>query len=306
MHENVKLKLSKCSFAQKSVRYLGHILSENKILPLNDNLKSIKEYPNPKNVKMVQQFLGKVNYYYKFIPNATKLLNPLYKLLSKDNKFLWTEECILFTDASKIGLGAVLKQKQSNGKLHPIGYFSKKLLPYQTNYSVSEIECLAIIESINFWHHYLYGSKFTVYSDHNCLKWLKSIKKPNSRLFNWSLKLSQYDFEIKYMRGNANLEADALSRNPIDETHEREEHLKIVNLLTKNELIESQTQAFPSKNLLPKRCKYENDLIIRVKNNFHKVLVPENLRSKLIEKFHNSFGHIGTKKMLKLISTCFY
>ncbi len=86
------------------------------------------------------------------------------------------------------------------------------------------------------WHHYLYGSKFTVYSDHNCLKLLKSIKKPNSRLFNWLLKLSQYDFEIEYMRGNANLETDALSRNLIDETHEREEHLKIINLFTKNEL----------------------------------------------------------------------
>jgi hypothetical protein len=93
IHENIKLKLSKCSFAQKRVKYLGHILSENKIIPLNDNLKSIKEYPNPKNVKMVQQFLGKVNYYYKFIPNATKLLNPLYKLLSKNTKFLWTDEC---------------------------------------------------------------------------------------------------------------------------------------------------------------------------------------------------------------------
>jgi hypothetical protein len=100
------------------------------------------------------------------------------------------------------------------------------------------------------------------------------------------------------MRGNGNLEADALSRNPIDETHEREEHLKIVNLLTKNELIESQTQVFPSKNSLPKHCKYENDLIYRVKDNFHKVLVPENLRFKLIVKFHYSFGHVGTKKCL--------
>ncbi len=69
----------------KSLKYLGHILSENKIIPINDNLKSMKEYQNPKNVKMVQQFLGKLNYYYKFFSNATKLLNPLYKLLSKQN-----------------------------------------------------------------------------------------------------------------------------------------------------------------------------------------------------------------------------
>jgi hypothetical protein len=68
--------------------------------------------------------------------------------------------------------------------------------------------------------------------------------------------------------------------------------------LTKNELIESQTQAFPSKNSLPKHCKYENDLITRVKDNFHNVLVPEILKSKLIVKFYYSFGHVGTKKCL--------
>ncbi len=170
--ENIKLKLSKCSFSRKQVKYLGHIVSKNTIRPLSDNIKSIQNFPIPSHVKNVQQFLGKVNYYHRFIPNAPKLLNPLYKLIKKGSKFIWTkecndsfnaikcfltsspvlaiynpnEECILYTDASKIGLGAVLKQKQSDNKLHPIGYFSKKLLSYQQNYSITELEYLAIID----------------------------------------------------------------------------------------------------------------------------------------------------------------
>jgi hypothetical protein len=99
--EKVKLKLSKCSFAQKSVKYLGHTLSKNQIKPLNDNLIAINEFPIPKNIKMIQQFLGKVNYYHRFIPSATKILNPLYNLLKKDNKFLWTESCQKCFDSIK-------------------------------------------------------------------------------------------------------------------------------------------------------------------------------------------------------------
>jgi len=329
--ENIKLKLSKCSFSQKRVKYLGHIISKNKVRPLSDNINAINDFPTPLTVKNVQQFLGKVNYYHKFIPNVPKLLNPLYQLLHKNSKFIWTkecdqsfntiknflistpilaiynpnEECILYTDASKVGLGAVLKQKQSDNKLHPIGYFSKKLLKYQNNYSITELECLAIIESIEYWHHYLYGKKFTVITDHNALKWLKTIKKPNSRLFNWSLKLSQYDFDIKYQSGKNNIEADTLSRNPITDSNESKEYLKIVNLLTKDELINAQKECYPNFKELPKKCKVENDLIVRLKNNFRKVLVPEKLRFKLIDNFHINFGHLGTKKILQLISKCY-
>ena len=220
---------------------MGHNITKNIFTPINDNLIAIKNFPKPTKVKHIQQFLGKVNYYHKFIPNACKTLEPLYSLLRKNNSFEWTDkcessfqnikqyliskpilsiynplkECILFTDASKVGIGAVLKQIQSDGQLHPVAYFSKKLLKYQTNYDITELECLAIVEAIDYWHHYLYGKKFIIYSDHNSLRWLKSVKKPNSRLFNWSLKLSQYDFNIKYIPGKNNPESDCLSLNPV-------------------------------------------------------------------------------------------
>ena len=320
--ENIKLKLSKCQFAQSSVKYLGHNIAKNKYSPINDNLISLKNIPKPKCLKDLEKFLGKVCYYYKFIPNAFKILKPLYDLKKKDVKFIWcskcdnafetiikylcsvpvlaihdpNKECYLYTDASGIGIGAVLKQIQDDNQLHPIGYFSRKLLDYQKNYAITELEALAIVEAIEFWHHYLYPRKFTIFTDHMPLKFIRSIKKPNSRIFKWSLKLSQYDYvEIKYVPGKYNNEPDVLSRYPVLEPSDNTDHLRIVNLIERTELIENQKQFI---NELPKHCKLENDLIIRQKDKLRKVFVPNLLENKILTKFHIEFGHIGAKKML--------
>ena len=126
-----------------------------------------------------------------------------------------SEPLYLYTDASKIGIGAVLKQKNvASNKLHPVGYFSRKILHYQKNYSVTELEFLSIVSALDFWHHYLYGRKFTIITDHFALKYLREIKKPGSRLFNWSLKLDQYDYDVTHTPGSLDTEADCLSRNP--------------------------------------------------------------------------------------------
>ena len=222
--EEVKFKLSKCHIAEQRVTYLGHDISENEIRPTKDHIIAIQNFPIPRNKKSLQQLLGKINFNRKFIPNASKNLNPLYELLKINKNFEWTDDCqkafdqikhilttepvlkifnpqkscSLLTDASKIGIGAVLKQESDEDKqLHPVAYFSKKLLSYQQNYSISELECLAIVESLEYFHHYLYGTKFIVITDHQALKYLHKMKKPNSRLFKWALKLSQYDFTIE-------------------------------------------------------------------------------------------------------------
>lgn len=200
--------------------------------------------------------------------------------------------CYLFTDASKFGVGAVLKQPQVDKQLHPIGYFSKKLLQYQKNYSSTELECLAIIESIEYWHHYLYGKKFTVITDHQALRWLRNIKKPNSRLFNWSLRLSQYDFNVEYRPGKLNQEADCLSRNPFQDEEDYG-----VNLLDIKEL---ETES--AKLEVPKHFTRGHNLIIQRRRTLPKVYVPPTLQQKLIENAHLKFGHIGTQKLMDLLS----
>ncbi|RWS23463.1 Retrotransposable element Tf2 protein type 1-like protein, partial [Leptotrombidium deliense] len=226
---------------------------------------------------------------------------PLYKQLKKNAKFEWGEEqnnafeaakaylcshpilcifnrderCYIYTDASRAGIGGVLKQRQQDGTLRPVAYFSRKLRSYELNYSVPELECLAIIECVICWHHYVYDNEFTVITDHMPLKWLNSIKKPSARLFNWSLKLSQYKFVVVYQKGKNNVEADSLSRSPVTETVQNEEHLKIVNILQKDELIVMQKQLTNTDHL-----KKVDGIFVKQTPLFKKIVIPNAMRNE--------------------------
>ena len=151
--EGFRLKLSKCNFAQSSVKYLGHIIERDSVTPLKDNLIAIKNFPTPTTQKQVRQFIGKINFYNKYNPNFSITLEPLYNLLRKNQKFVWDDKCKItfekmknllcskpilaifdpnlpikiYTDASLQGIGAVLKQIQENGEEKPVAYFSRKL-----------------------------------------------------------------------------------------------------------------------------------------------------------------------------------
>lgn len=153
INEGFRLKLKKCTLAAKSIKYLGHIIENNTVRPVKDNLISIKNFPTPKTQKNIRQFLGKINFYHEYIPKSSIRLDPLHKLLRKDEKFVWSEECEksfkeikellcsqpvleifdkdlpikIYTDALLEGIGAILKQLQHNGKEKPVAYFSKKL-----------------------------------------------------------------------------------------------------------------------------------------------------------------------------------
>ncbi|GFS76831.1 retrovirus-related Pol polyprotein from transposon 17.6 [Trichonephila clavipes] len=118
-------------------------------------------------------------------------------------------------NASKTAISCILKQQKPNGNQHPIAFHSRRLRNYEINYTITELECLAIIDSLDKFHCYLHGSHFTVHTDHNALVWLKNFKIPRVDFFRWSLKVSMYDFDIKYKKGSTNVEADMLTRNPI-------------------------------------------------------------------------------------------
>ena len=150
------MKFTKCVFAKDCVKYLGHIIKNNCIRPQKDNLTAIKNFPTPKTQKNVRQFLGKINFYNKYVKDSAIILDPLHNLLRKNQKFIWTNECEesfdkiklllcsepvlgifdpklkikIYTDASIKGIGAILKQPQENGEEKPIAYFSRKRKPY--------------------------------------------------------------------------------------------------------------------------------------------------------------------------------
>lgn len=180
--EGFRLSLSKCNFAKSKVKYLGHIIENNAIRSIYDNVLPIKEFPQPTTLKQVRQFLGKINFYRSYIQNSSVLLASLHNLLKKNVPFEWNVECkksfnfvknclcskprlaiydpkketVVQTDASLEGIGAVLKQKQENGIFKPVAFFSKKLNEVKKKKKALFLECLAIKESLMYWRHLLY------------------------------------------------------------------------------------------------------------------------------------------------------
>ncbi|CAL9685423.1 unnamed protein product [Knipowitschia caucasica] len=123
---------------------------------------------------------------------------------------------MLQADASQVGAGAVLLQMDGQGVMKPVCFFSKKFNRHQQNYSVIEKEALALIWALQYFRVYLSGSvPLVVYTDHNPLTFLSSLRCPNQRLVRWTLFLQAYDMEIRHIRGRDNFMADALSRAPV-------------------------------------------------------------------------------------------
>ncbi len=235
---NLKIKPSKCLFVARETKFLGFDISIAGIKPCDDKLDAIKNYPVPKNQKGVKRFLGLASYYRKFIRNYSSTVDPINKLLKKGVKFEWSNECqecfnkvigllinppilafpdlnrefCLTTDASCSGLGAVLSQVMDDGEEKVIAYASRTLSDAEKNYSATELECLAVVWATDNFRHYLYGRKFTVWSDHNPLVYLNNAKNKHSKVTRWRLDLAEYNYEIKYKKGIKNTNADALSR----------------------------------------------------------------------------------------------
>lgn len=235
---NLKVQLDKCEFLKKETEFLGHVITPESIRPNPKKIDAILKIPLPKTHKEVKSFLGMIGFYRKFINNLAKLTKPLTACLRKGKRIEHSQEFVqafetcktilcnepilvhpdfskvftLTTDASKFAIGSVLSQ---NGK--PVCYASRTLNPNEINYSVTEKELLAIIWSVKYFRPYLFGRHFLIKTDHRPLKWLESLKEPNSKLVRWKLLLSEYDYEIDYIKGKENYVADTLSRN-IEET----------------------------------------------------------------------------------------
>ena len=239
---DLTLKLQKCSFFKKEITYLGYRISRDGI-SLKDECK-IKKAPRPINVKSLQRFLGTANYFRKFIPNFALTAIPLYALLKKDNKFQWSQDCdnafnkiklaldntatlahpnysksfVLFTDASKSGLGACLCQEGEDGAMRPLGYFSKVLSETQRRYSTTKREGFALISGLRHFQYSLLGYMTIVCTDHKPLVSLFSTKLPqDTALARWSLAIQAFNIIVKYYPGKYNVVADYLSRldNPL-------------------------------------------------------------------------------------------
>ncbi|GFW47695.1 retrovirus-related Pol polyprotein from transposon 17.6 [Trichonephila clavipes] len=230
------LNKDKCPFERDKLKHLGLVISKEGIETDNSKVKAITEMKPPKNSKEVSKFLGMAGWYQKFIPKYADICEPLYRLKKKGAKFNWsteaqdsfdkikralteapvlqlpnfTEQFNLFTDASGVGIGAVLNQNH-----RPIAFASRTLNKAERNYIVTERESLAVIWALNKFKTYFGSLPVKVITDHAALTKLTNGKNLSSRMIRWALKLSEFNIKWEHRSGVQNVVADILSRNPV-------------------------------------------------------------------------------------------
>ena len=242
----LKLKPSKCRFVCEEVEFLGHRITPQGLKTTSRLVSAVQEFPVPKNAKQARQFLGLCSFYRRFIHTFAKIAKPLHQLTKKGAGFEWTTECemafttlkrklceapvlaypsfdrdfSLETDASIDGIGAVLAQTQGDKCLHPVAFASRSLSPPERNYAITDLETLAVVWAVTHFRCYLYGHSITVYTDHSAVRAVLETSSPSGRHARWWTRV--YGCGIKsvtivYRPGKMNLNADALSRNPVGE-----------------------------------------------------------------------------------------
>ncbi|GBM73164.1 Retrovirus-related Pol polyprotein from transposon 17.6 [Araneus ventricosus] len=212
--------------------------------PAEAKIKAVMDFLTPTTKTQIRAFLGLAGYYAHYVKNFSLTAAPLTQSLKgkvKKERVNWTEECnqaftelknrltempvlyapdynrefIVQTDASDLGIGIVLSQRDDKGEEHPVLYLSKKFTDAQRKYGTTEKECAAIIYAIKKLRYYLDGQHFTIETDHNPRVWLNSNAGTNQRLMRWSLALQPFQYKVVHKAGKKHLNADALSRSEI-------------------------------------------------------------------------------------------
>ena len=241
----LQCKVGKCAFFRRTVKYLGHVISPSGVTVDADQVRVIRELPQPRTLTEVRAFLGATGYYRKWVKDYSRIALPLTKLLTKEANLSeewnspacqeavatlkealttapilgfpdFTREMILYTDAASThGIGCILEQNQEKGKV-VLAYWGRQLNRHEKNYGATEQECLAVVSGVKHFRAYLWGRTFRVVTDCSALKWLMTLKEaeggPVGRLARWALKLQEYDFTIEHRPGRINCNADGISR----------------------------------------------------------------------------------------------
>jgi hypothetical protein len=319
------LKQSKCTLAQPSISYLGHIVSSIGVGPDPEKIKAMVEWPAPKNLKQLRGFLGLTGFYRKFVSQYARIAAPLTNLLKRD-AFAWSQDAqsafealkhamtqapvlalpnfdadfIIVTDASGTGMGAVLCQSG-----HPICYYSRKFCPKMLAASTYVRELCAITSAVKKWRAYLLGRKFFIHTDQRSLRELMTqvVQTPEQQFY--LAKLLGYSYEIVYKPGAQNRVADALSRihgptqqclvitiphwdfiQHLQKSFAEDTHLQ--ELLKK---VETSPADFPGFKIIQGMLYFRDKLYIPADSP---------IKALLLTEFHSSQigGHSGVQKTL--------
>ncbi len=347
---NIKFNPDKFQFKVQEATFFGLKWSPLGLRPDEKKIAAITEMDPPRNLTEMQSFMGMINYLNRFSPILAHVSEPLRKLMKHDVEFIWQpehqkafqelkhiitdtpvltyynpeKENVIQCDASLKGLGCVLLQE---GK--PVYYASRSLSDAESRYSNIERELLAACWSLEKLHHYVYGKKALIETDHKPLEsiWKKSIASASPRLQRLLLKMSKYDIEMKYIPGKTNVVADALSRVCSMEQPPRDHDTPMIEI----DAITSTLPASPAKLDEIRQCT-EKDVVlchlkdmvhdgwpnvrsesppdlneywtfredISVENGIvlkgHRIIIPKTLRQQMLNIIHQ--GHLGTEKCL--------
>ncbi|GJS06088.1 putative reverse transcriptase domain-containing protein [Tanacetum coccineum] len=231
--EKLYAKFSKCEFWLQEVQFLGHVVNHNGIHVDPSKIEAVKNWKTHTTPFEIRLFLGLAGYYRRFIANFSKIAKPLTSLTQKNHRYVWgveqeeafqtlknnlcdkpilmlpdgVEDFVVYCDASNQGLGCVLMQR---GKV--IAYASRQLETHEKNYTMHDLELGAIMFALKIWRRYLYGTKSVIYTDHKSLQHIFGQKELNIRQRRCIKLFRDYECEIRYHSGKANVVADALSR----------------------------------------------------------------------------------------------
>lgn len=342
----------KSEFCRTEVRYLGFRVEREGLKVDPAKIQPVVDYPAPTNLRQLRRFIGMSSWYRKFIKDFATVVEPLTRLLKKQERWRWSEEqqssfeqirdsltrtpiltrpdiakpfCVQ-TDASSVGLGAVLAQT-IDGAERVVAYASRALTDAEKRYSATE--CLAVVWAIRKFRPYLEGYSFTVVTDHHSLRWLHSLRNPTGRLARWALELLEYDYEIIHRKGALHHVPDALSRIPeqmLGETvltasasqdagsKEPAEEMETTDqwYIRQLERVKENPSRFPhwrirdGKLYMSRPRKIISDIVEDTSR--WKLVLPREKQSEVLRESHDhpQSGHMGIEKTFQRIAVLYY
>lgn len=340
------LNLSKCSFFVTKIEYLGYEISSEGIKPSERKISAVRDFPTPRNVHEVRQFLGLANYFRRFVKGFGEIARPLTTLLKKDLQWQWTDKEIksfetlkdllikrpllalydpdldteVHTDASSLGLGGILMQWQASPRvLKPVAYFSRQTTPEERHFHSYELETLAVVCSLKKFRSYLLGLAFTIYTDCNALRTTLTKRDLIPRIARWWLQICEYNFTIEYRPGCRMGHVDALSRNPPNKTTSHT-IVSTLNISTENWILTLQMADHELERIFKILKPDSNEEITEIKKNYVvknnalyrkvgedlRLVIPKDARWQICKANHDDVGHFGIAKSLERIQSRYW